>query len=131
VLGFRHSPFVTSNHRKEYTVDSTILGLPINRFVTFIQPAINLFAGGISAWLVAKVQLLGILGLGHDEIQTQIAAGATMLLVTGVLELGRSQWIKGHHIELENGGIQIRATDPDQIPPDVDETISPPEGANG
>ena len=112
-------------------MDSYILGLPINRFVTFVQPAINLLAGGVAAWLVTKVQILGVLGLGHDELQTQIAAGLTVLIVTGVLEIGRTQWVRGHHIELENGGIQIRATDPDQIPPDTDETINPPEGARG
>lgn len=108
-------------------MNDTILGLPINRFVTFVQPLLNAGAGIVAAWLVAKVEILGILGIGEDQLATQIAALAAALIVTGCLEIGRSQWIKGHHIELSaEGGITVPANelddqvdDPTKAPPDV------------
>jgi len=95
-------------------MNDTILGLPINRFVTFVKPGINLLAGGVTAWLVAKVNILGITGLKHDEVQTQVAAGVSALLATGLLQLADLKWIKGHHIELEGEALAIKA-DPDEV----------------
>jgi hypothetical protein len=126
-------------------MNDTLLGLPINRVVTFIKPLFNLFAGGVAAWLVAKVNILGILGIGQDEIQNQVATGLAFLVTTGLLQLADLKWIKGHHIELENEAIQVVANpddeDPDALLPDaevqdlggleIDTDIPPDEGDAG
>lgn len=76
--------------------------MPLNRFITFIKPYINLLAGAIAAWLVAKANVLGISGLGEhgNELQTGIAAA----LVWGVTQLGTQvgdlKWLKGHHLTI-------------------------------
>jgi hypothetical protein len=100
----------------------TILGIPIARFVTMVKPGINLLAGGVAAWLVAKVNIVGILGLDQVQLATQIAAGVTGLLTTALLQIGDIYWVKGHHIELENGGLTISADDvleSDALPPEA------------
>jgi hypothetical protein len=76
--------------------------MPLNRFITFIKPYINLLAGAIAAWLVAKTNILGIPGLGEhgNELQIAIAAalvwGATLLAT----QVGDLKWLKGHHLTM-------------------------------
>jgi hypothetical protein len=118
----------------------TVMGLPINRFVTFIKPWFNLVAGGFAAWLVAKVNIIGVLGLTEAEIATQVAAGLAFLVTTALLELGDLKWIKGHHIELADGAIAIREEEEalEDVLPEVERTptddvtsIPPDEGDAG
>ena len=77
--------------------------IPLNRFIVFAKPYINVAAGAASAWLIAKVNVLGIPGLGdhQNEIATGLAAGAVALVTWGAAQLGDLKWLRGHHIELE------------------------------
>lgn len=77
------------------------LKLPLNRFVAFVKPGLNLLAAGIAAWLVAKANVLGIPGLDEANTATWIAAGLTGLLTQGALQIGDLKWLKGHHITIE------------------------------
>jgi len=76
--------------------------MPLNRFITFIKPYLNLFAGAIAAWLIAKANVLGIPGLGEHGSDLQIAIAAA--LVWGVTQLvtqiGDLRWLKGHHLSM-------------------------------
>lgn len=76
--------------------------MPLNRFITFVKPYINLLAGAIAAWLIAKANVLGISGLGENgnELQTGIAAAMTWALTQGATQLGDLKWIKGHQIDM-------------------------------
>lgn len=76
--------------------------MPLNRFVAFVKPYLNLFAGAIAAWLIAKANVLGIPGLGEHGSDLQIAIAAA--LVWGVTQLvtqiGDVKWLKGHHLSI-------------------------------
>lgn len=76
--------------------------MPLNRFITFVKPYINLLAGAFAAWLIAKANVLGISGLGENgnELQTGIAAAMTWALTQGATQLGDLKWIKGHQIDM-------------------------------
>ena len=76
--------------------------MPLNRFITFVKPYINLLAGAFAAWLIAKANVLGISGLGENgnELQTGIAAALTWALTQGAAQLGDLKWIKGHQIDM-------------------------------
>lgn len=76
------------------------LVLPFNRFVAFVKPWINLVAGAVAAFLVAKANVLGIPGLDEENTATWIAAALVWALTTGVTQLGDLKWIKGHHITI-------------------------------
>ena len=77
--------------------------IPLNRFVTFVKPYLNIAGASVAAWLVAKANILGIPGLGdhQNEIATGLAAGAVALVTWGAAQLGDLKWLRGHHIELE------------------------------
>src|SRR5262245_1692376 len=75
--------------------------IPLNRIVTFAGPYISILAGGVAAWLIAKLNVLGIPGLDEKNLATWIAAGLTAILTSGLSHLGQMKWLKGHHIELE------------------------------
>lgn len=77
-----------------------LIRLPFNRFVTFVKPWINLVAGAVAAYLVAKANVLGIPGLDEENTATWIAAGLVWAMTTGVSQLGDLKWIKGHHISI-------------------------------
>jgi hypothetical protein len=113
--------------------------IPINRIVAFFGPAISLFSGGVAAWLTAKVNVLGIPGLGQAGLATQLAAGVSGTLTAGLLALGQLKWLKGHHIELAaEGQVQAAAiaapgdphdtllADDEDLPSDDDEFAAPP-----
>lgn len=80
--------------------------IPLNRAVAFFGPVISLVSGAAAAWLVAKVNILGIPGLGLDEneLGSEIAGALTLTLTAALLHLGQSAWLRGHHIELANDG---------------------------
>lgn len=82
----------------------------LDRFVTFCKPYINLLAAAISAWLIAKANVLAIPGLGEhgDELSAGIAAAITFGLTTLVTQLGDLKWLKGRHIMLA-GDAQVQA----------------------
>lgn len=83
--------------------------MPLNRFITFVKPYLNLVAAAIAAWLVAKANVLGISGLGNgSELQTGIAAGLTFIATQAVTQLGDLKWLKGHHLALV-GDAQVQA----------------------
>ncbi len=88
------------------------LRLPLNRFITLIKPYINVAAGAIAAWLVAKANILGIPGLGshQNEIATGIAAAGVALVTWGAAQFGDLKWLTGHHIELEGVAATAAAT---------------------
>lgn len=75
--------------------------MSLNRVVAFLGPYISVVAGGIAAWLVARVNVGGIPGLDKANLATEIAAGLTFLLTAGLSWLGHSKWLKGHHIVLQ------------------------------
>ena len=84
--------------------------MPLNRFIAFIKPYLNLAAGAIAAWLIAKANMLGIPGLGQHGNELQI--GITAALAWGVTQLatqmGDLKWLKGHHLALI-GEAEVRA----------------------
>jgi hypothetical protein len=84
--------------------------MPLNRFITFIKPYINLAAGAIAAWLIAKANVLGIPGLGEhgNELQIGIAAALAWGVTQLVTQMGDLKWIKGHHLALI-GEAEVRA----------------------
>src|SRR5919198_4474139 len=77
---------------------------PTNRIVAFLGPYISVVAGGIAAWLVAKVNVAGIPGLDEHNLQTTIASGLTFLIVAAVSWAGHAKWLTGHHIQLQPDG---------------------------
>jgi hypothetical protein len=76
--------------------------MPLNRFITFIKPYLNLLAGAIAAWLIAKANVLGIPGLGEhgNDLQIAIAAALTWGVTQIVTEIGDLKWLKGHHLSM-------------------------------
>lgn len=84
--------------------------MPLNRFIVWIKPYINLIAAALSAWLIAKANVLSIPELGEhgDELTTGIAAAITFGLTTIVTQLGDLKWLKGHHLQLA-GDAQVQA----------------------
>ena len=121
--------------------------MPFNRFITFIKPYINLAAGAIAAWLIAKANVLGIPGLGDhgNELQTGIAAALVWGLTQLATQMGDLKWLKGHHLamvadaELQAAALQSPAVVPlvdaehealmaldEDLPGDDEELASPP-----
>lgn len=82
--------------------------MPLNRFITFIKPYLNLVAGAIAAWLVAKANVLGMPGLDQANATTWIAGALAWLATQGATQLGDLKWLKGHHIALA-GDTQVQA----------------------
>jgi hypothetical protein len=76
--------------------------MPLNRFITFVKPYINLAAGAIAAWLIAKANVLGIPGLGQhgNELQMGIAAALAWGLTQLATQTGDLKWLKGHHLAI-------------------------------
>jgi len=121
----------------------TILGIPINRFVTFVKPYINWLTALLAAWLVAKVNVFGIAGLDQSNLQTYLGFALTGGLVAGLHFLADNKWLNGHHIELLGGGVEEEEDDEeddDELPEEVasgdlpvDDTskVPPDEGDSG
>jgi hypothetical protein len=84
--------------------------MPLNRFITFVKPYLNLLAGAIAAWLVAKANVLGIPGLGEhgDELQIGIAAVLAWGVTQLATQVGDLKWLKGHHLSMI-GDAEVRA----------------------
>jgi hypothetical protein len=84
--------------------------MPLNRFITFVKPYINLAAGAIAAWLIAKANVLGIPGLGQhgNELQIGIAAALAWGVTQLATQMGDLKWLKGHHLALI-GEAEVRA----------------------
>lgn len=76
--------------------------IPLNRVVAFFGPYISVLAGAVAAWLVAKLNVLGIPGLDEANLATWISGALVASLTAGLSWLGQSKWLKGHHIELQN-----------------------------
>lgn len=74
--------------------------MPLNRFIAFVKPYINLAAGAVAAFLVAKANVLGIPGLDEQNTATWVAGALVWLLTQGATQLGDLKWLRGHHIEL-------------------------------
>lgn len=86
--------------------------MPLNRIITFIKPYLNLIAAAISAWLIAKANVLGIPGLGEhgDELTTAIAAGLAFIATEVATQLGDQKWLKGHHLSMTaDAEVQVAA----------------------
>ena len=86
--------------------------MPLNRFITFIKPYINLLAGAIAAFLVAKANVLGIPGLGEhgNELQTGIAAALAWGVTQLATQVGDLKWLKGHHLTII-GDAELKAAE--------------------
>lgn len=80
--------------------------IPPNRVVAFAGPYIAFAASAVAAWLIAKVNVLGIPGLDQQNVATWIAGGLTALIVAGLHALGGWGWLKGHHIELAADSVE-------------------------
>jgi hypothetical protein len=63
----------------------------------------------VAAWLVAKVNILGIEGLDHDTVATQISAALMFTVMAGLTWLGQSKWLAGHHIEMQSDALVASA----------------------
>jgi hypothetical protein len=117
--------------------------MPLNRFITFVKPYVNLLAGAIAAWLIAKANVLGIAGLGEhgNELQVAIAAALAWGVTQLATQLGDLKWLKGHHLtmigeaELRAAAQQARAVAAppeafvpidDDLPGDDEEFAAPP-----
>jgi hypothetical protein len=107
------------------TTNIPVLKIPFNRFVTFVKPYLNIAGAAVAAWLIAKVNVLGIHGLDarKDQLATGITAAGTGLITWAAAQLGDLKWLKGHHIELELGGA---AGAPDGAVPEVHATVQDP-----
>lgn len=100
------------------------MSIPMNRVVAFLGPYISAAAGLAAAWLVAKVNVLGLPGLDEHNATTLISAGLTQVVVTGVTWLGHSKWLTGHHVTIEaEAKVQAAALTAATMPTD------PPAGA--
>jgi hypothetical protein len=77
--------------------------IPLNRFVAFAKPYLNIAGASVAVWLVAKANVLGIPGLGahQNEIATGLAGAGVALVTWGATQIGDLKWLRGHHIELE------------------------------
>jgi hypothetical protein len=84
--------------------------MPLNRFIAFVKPWLNLLAGAIAAWLVAKANVLGIPGLGvhGDDLQVGIAAALAWGVTQVVAQMGDMKWLKGHQL-LMIGDAEVQA----------------------
>jgi hypothetical protein len=102
--------------------------MPFNRFITFIKPYINLTAGAIAAWLVAKANVLAIPGLGEhgNELQIGIAAALTWGVTQLATQMGDLKWLKGHHLaiagdaEVQAAALQATAVAPPSVAVDAE-----------
>jgi ABC-type Co2+ transport system permease subunit len=96
--------------------------MPLNRFITFVKPYINLAAGAIAAWLIAKANVLGIPGLGEhgNELQIGIAAALAWGVTQLATQMGDLKWLKGHHLALiAEAGVTSAAVQAAAALPDV------------
>ena len=124
--------------------------MPLNRFIAFIKPYLNLAAGAIAAWLIAKANVLGIPGLGRhgNELQIGIAAALAWGVTQLATQMGDLKWLKGHHLamigeaEVEAAAVQAAAAAPsvlgidaaqeaimtldEELPSDDEEFAAPP-----
>lgn len=109
------------------------MAIPLNRIVAFVKPWINLVAGALAAFLVARLNILGIDGLDEENTATWIAGALAWILTTGVTELGDLKWLKGHHISIA-ADAEVTAAALAPVPPvvaaeDLTGTIVDPEAA--
>lgn len=74
---------------------SNRLGIPVNRVVAFIAPRLIYIESAVAAWLVAKVNVLGIPGFDQQNVATWIAAAVTALLTALVTHLAHMKWLNG------------------------------------
>lgn len=81
--------------------------IPFDRVVTFILPYVSVVAGLLSTWLLTNIHVLGLFNLNHDQVAQTISQLVVFALTAGAAELGRSQWLKGRHIELEGLSYQV------------------------
>jgi hypothetical protein len=89
--------------------------MPLNRFIAFVKPYINLLAGALAAYVVAKANVLGIPGLDEQNTATWVAGALVWLLTQGATQLGDLKWLKGHHIALATAsGAPITVNVPDR-----------------
>lgn len=104
------------------------LTMPLNRFITFVKPYINLLAGAIAAFLIAKANVLGIPGLGEhgDELTIAIAGALAWLVTQGAAQLGDLKWLKGHQLQLA-GDAQVQAALMTAQPPPAASGTAPAE----
>lgn len=111
--------------------------IPFDRVVTFILPYVSVVAGFLSTWLVTNVGVLGIFNVTQSSLEGVITSVIIFAITTGAAELGRSQWLKGRHIELtgiaqeqvleKQFSIPTVADDPNDL---SDETPDSPSGAS-
>lgn len=79
--------------------------MPLNRFVSFVKPYLNLLAAAITAWLVAKANVLGLPGLDEGNTATWIAGALAWILTQGATQLGDLRWLRGHHIAMQSDAL--------------------------
>lgn len=77
----------------------TILGVPLNRIITFVGPYVALVAGVIATAIISSLHVTVI---PHDQLATGIANVIAFAVSSGLVWLGQQQWLKGHHIQLAN-----------------------------
>src|SRR5438128_1466553 len=96
---------------------------PLNRVLTFLGPHFAVVSAALSAWLVAKVNVLGIKGLDQNNAATWIAGAMTFLAHAGLTWLGQNKWLTGHHILLAESNNAAAGAQPGfiagELPPEV------------
>lgn len=101
--------------------------IPLNRLVAFGGPLVSIITGGVAAWLASKANVLGLPFASRGD--ETLAAGVAGTLAAGAMQLGQSQWLKGHrqHMAAEAAvlGAELAAlgaaeTQPPIGTPDID-----------
>ena len=93
--------------------------MPINRIIAFFGPVVATISSALAAFLIAKVNILGIPGLDQANVATYIAAGLTAAIVACLHALGGLAWFKGHHLLIQANDPSATGTGTPPPPPNV------------
>lgn len=84
-------------------------GVPLNRLLTIARGPINVAAGTLASWLLVHVHLFGLFHLQHDGLSASIAQGIVWLATAILTDRGIAQWVKGHHLDMQNKSQELAA----------------------
>ncbi len=88
---------------QQTSVNSTFLGIPLNRIVAFVGPYVSVVSGALAAWLLTHLHVLSTFHLSNGQLATGITQLTVFAITAGLTWLGHQKWLTGHQIELESG----------------------------
>jgi hypothetical protein len=100
------------------SVNSTILGIPLNRIVAFLGPYVAVVSGAVAAWLLTHLHVLSMFHLSDSQVATAISQLTVFGITAGLTWLGHQKWLTGHQIELAAAVKAAAAVAPADQPPD-------------